>query len=260
MKHALTIAAVLMLTPATGVVAQGHNLWVGSHDVDPGRIAAGTQVLNSAMTRNGESQPGVKETEEIAFVSWDDKHYLRQTVVVERDGQVMTTDTTYYNTETLAPVRHASHAPRWRTLSLSYWGNKVAGTNTPADGEAKDFEVTLDHQVYDPSGFLLLLRSLPLEADYGVKVPIFDHEKLEASSMDVWVNGTEWVKTGADQYEDAFVVSVSYEANDGTAKYWIAKDTRLLLKTESSWAGRSMTGWARFIPANAETDTPEGGR
>jgi len=260
MKHALTIAAVLMLTPATGVVAQGHNLWVGSHDVDPGRIAAGTQVLNSAMTRNGESQPGVKETEEIAFVSWDDKHYLRQTVVVERDGQVMTTDTTYYNTETLAPVRHASHAPRWRTLSLSYWGNKVAGTNTPADGEAKDFEVTLDHQVYDPSGFLLLIRSLPLEADYGVKVPIFDHEKLEASSMDVWVNGTEWVKTGADQYEDAFVVSVSYEANDGTAKYWIAKDTRLLLKTESSWAGRSMTGWARFIPANAETDTPEGGR
>ena len=260
MKHALTIAAALMLTPATGVVAQGHNLWVGSKDVDPGRIAAGTHVLNTAMTQNGESQPGFKQTEEIAFVRRDDQHYLRQTVVVERDGEVMATDTTFYDAATLAPVRHASHSPRWRSLSLSYWGNKVAGTKTPAEGEATDIELTLDNQVYDPSSYLLLIRSLPLEVEYGVKIPIFNHEKLAASSMNVWVDGTEWVKTGEDQYEDAFVVSVSYEASDGTAKYWITKDTRLLLKTESSWGERSMTGWARFIPANAETGAPEGGR
>ena len=260
MKRAVTFAMALTLASAAGLGAQSHSIWVGSEDVDPGRIAVGTQVLNMSMVQNGESRAGFKQTEEIAFVSWGDKHYLRQTVVVERDGQVMVTDTTYYDTETLAPVRHASHAPQWRSLSLSYWGNKVAGTNTNADGEAKDIDLTLDHQVYDPSGYLLLIRSLPLEAEYGVKVPIFNHEKLEANSMSVWVDGTEWVKTGEDQYEDAYVVSVSYEAGDGTAKYWIAKDTRLLLKTESSWGGRSMTGWARFIPANAETDTPEGGR
>ncbi len=120
MKHALTIAAALMLTPAAGVVAQSHNLWVGSKDVDPGRIAAGTHVLNTAVMRNGESQPGFKQTEEIAFVSWDDKHYLRQTVTVERDGEVMATDTTFYNPATLAPVRRAVS-----TISPALWSRSL---------------------------------------------------------------------------------------------------------------------------------------
>lgn len=257
MKRTFAVAAALALVPMAGAVAQSHDLWVGAKAVDASRIWAGTHVITTSVLENGERTPGFTQTEEVAFVSWDDKRYLRQTVVVERDGEVRATDTTFYDAETLAPVRHASYSPEWRTLTLSYWGDKVAGRQTRNGREPEDIEVTLNPKAYDPSSYLLLVRALPLEAGYGARIPIFNHERLENSWMSVWVTGVERTQVGRDEYEDAFLVSVSYEGSDASSKYWITKDSRLLIKSEASWReGQTVTGWARFTPANTETDRP----
>lgn len=259
MKRAVALAAALVLTPAAAALGQGHDLWVGSEDVHPTRIQAGTHVLETSVLENGERTPGYTQIEEVAFVNWNDRDLVRQVVVIERDGQVLVTDTTFYDAQTMAPVRHASHAPDHRDLSLAYWGDKVRGTVSQDGAEPEQIDVTLEQQVYDPSSYLLLVRALPLGEGYGVRIPILNHEKLTNSHMNVWVDGTEWVETGSDESTDAFVVSISYDGIDSRSKYWIAKDSRLLLKSEESWReGQTVTGWARFTASSAETDGGEG--
>jgi len=261
MKRAVALAAALVLAPAAAAVGQGHDLRVGSEDVRPTRIQAGTHVLETSVMENGERKPGYTQIEEIAFVRWDDEDLVRQTVVIARDGQVLVTDTTFYDARTMAPVHHASHAPHHRDLSLAYRGDEVHGTVSRDGAEPEQIDVTLEQRVYDPSSYLLLARALPLGEGYGVRIPILNHEQLTSSYMNVWVDGTEWVTTGSDESEDAFVVSISYDGIDSRSKYWIAKDSRLLLKSEESWReGQTVTGWARFTAAGTETDGGEGTR
>ncbi len=255
MTRSFALAAVLVSFSSVAVVAQSSELWVGTDAVDARRIWPGTSVTTHTMVENGETEPGYVQTEQVAFIVRDGRRLLRQTVAIERNGRTAVTDTTLYDAATLAPVSHVSHAPGRRTLQLHYWGNEVGGTMTPAEGEPEDIRVSLEQGAYDPSSYLLLVRALPLEEGYGVKLPVFSHEAREKHVMHVWVNGIESVQTGEDTWEDAYAVSITYEGSDARSTYWVAKDSRLMLKSEASWReGQVVTGWTKFTAE--ETDQP----
>ncbi len=255
MKRSFVLAVALVAFSSVAVVAQSSRLWVGTDAVDAQRIWPGTSVTTHALVENGETKSGYVETEQIAFVVRDGRHLLRQTVAVEWEGRTAATDTTFYDAATLAPVSHVSHAPGRRTLVLHYWGNEIGGTMTPAEGEPEDIRISLEQQAYDPSSYALLARALPLEEGYGVDVPIFNHEARENQVMHVWVKGIESVQTGEHSWEDAYAVSITYEDSDASATYWVAKDSRLMLKSEASWReGQVIQGWTKFTAE--ETDQP----
>lgn len=255
MKRSFALAAALVTCSSVAVTAQSSRLWVGTDAVDAHRLQPGTSVTVHTRVQNGETEPAYVETEQVGFVVRDGKRLLRQTVAIEREEVTMVTDTTFYDAATLAPVSHVSHAPGYRSLSIHYWGNEVGGTMTPVEGEAEDIRVSLEHQVFDPSSYMLLVRALPLAEGYGVEIPVFNHEAREAQAMHVWVKGIESVQTDENSWEDAYAVSITYEGSDASSTYWIAKDSRIMLKSEASWReGQLIKGWTKFTAA--ETDRP----
>ncbi len=211
MKRSIATAGALLLLSATAGQAQ-QQLSVGSPDVDGRLILAGTYTTQLTVYENGERTPASLQKETIALVTHNGKEQLRQITTMQRNGDVQSTDTTYFDPETLAPTQHRSSNSWSGQVSLNYWGNHVAGTKTTADGTTEDVRLTLDQPLYDVSGVMLVVRALPLQEGYGANIPVLNRRDLSTQLVSVWVHGIESMRSGGEQM---YVVSISRWARTG---------------------------------------------
>ena len=195
---------------------------VGDAAVDGGLLAAGSAARRIVLVRAGQEQEIGTATDVVELVEHEGRPALRRIQTLNSPMLGTQADTLVLLRETLAPLLHRSVNTR-RTMQLDYHGTHVSGAVVPAGGAAQPVDAMLDTPVFDSNAIELILRSLPLAANYAVRVPVYLHEAGGKTVMEARVTGSEAVGG-----TDAWIVEATIAGQK--VHYWIAKQDRTLLR------------------------------
>lgn len=205
---------------------------VGDPAVDGRRISPGTYTLRIVASRDGQEVELGTITEEVRVAAGANGEAVleRAQTVQARFGTL--TDSVAMRHETLAPIRHRSHNPQ-RVMRLDFDGKRITGDITPVSGEPTKIDEEFDIALFDSSPIDLIIRALPLAEGYGARIPTFIHEMGGKVIFQARVLRAEEVEVGDGRKVDAWVVESGRDVGP-TSTYWIAKDTRELLRQVTS--------------------------
>lgn len=147
-------------------------------------------------------------------------------------------DTSLVRRRTLQPVWHHSTQPR-RRMRLEFGPDSVIGAVMPNDSASVPISHVTDAPTFDSAVMDEVVAALPLRRGYAVRLPLYIYERGGLVWFDVRVTGQESV-AGPDAKPTAAWV-VSLDQPNLSFRYWIAKDSRRLLRTETNLSeGRRM--------------------
>lgn len=244
MKGVITTALALAMS---GPLVAQHD---GHETVNTDRLWADTHITESVLISAGKEKPGPRQTEELTFTEWSGRHFIRQIVKTEMDGRETGVDTLFYNRATLEPVRIRSHNVWQGSVALDVSENRVQGTRTSAEGEETAIDATLSRTAYHMASLPLVLRSLELSEDFSTQLPILAADNASIRWVGVSVENVEHVHSADGQEVGAYVVSTVWGEAGGGARYWIAQNSGMVLKSEASWGDTTMKSW----PVSGPTD------
>jgi hypothetical protein len=232
---ALAIAGAAL--PVTTALAQAPagtfpEIRVGDPAVDGRRITPGTYTLRMIASRGDQEVEVGTITEDVRVTAGANGEAVleRAQTVQARFGTL--TDSVAMRLATLAPIRHRSHNPQ-RVMRLDFDGKRITGDITPVEGEATKIDEEFDIALFDSSPIDLIIRALPLEEGYGARIPTFIHEMGGKVVFEARVLRAETVEVSDGRKVDAWVVESGRNVGP-TSTYWIAKDTRELLRQVTS--------------------------
>lgn len=172
---------------------------------DGNEIPVGT--MTDVVTRTGTDQP-----------------LLRRVLTVQR-GSAYLIDSTVTDARTLAPRQHRSVQPQ-RLLQIEFDGRRVRGRVGPVDSPGAAIDTTLASAVFDSGNWDLIVRAMPLAADFAAFFRVYD---LDSGMRDykVRVIGSTPM-LGEQAHIVLFQLSAQREAT-----VWIGDTTRRLLQVET---------------------------
>jgi hypothetical protein len=161
-----------------------------------------------------------------------------------RMGQAVIIDTAWVDPATFVPFRQVSYGPTGRS-ELRFNGARVTGARTQPDSTRVAVDEPLPQAAFSGSLAQLMLRALPLAADFHVTFPVF-RDPGGLSQGTARVAGRENV---AGSGRSAWKVTLALGAQVATV--WIDEQTGVDLRTEAIGPGGSMLVMRRVGPAPA---------
>ncbi len=182
-----------------------------------GTIAAGPQTMPISLTRTMEAQ--------------GDTWVVRDALQLPM-GEA--SDTTTLDKATLVPSkRSVRQGPA--AIDLVFASGKASGTLTMAGGEPKPIAIELGGELFaDGAGSDAVLARLPLAEGYSVTFRNLDLRRQKVALRRLAVVGREQVTVPAGVFEAWKAELTSAEGDPGSQTLWIAKDSRLVLKTQAT--------------------------
>ncbi|HYE71816.1 MAG TPA: hypothetical protein VEF04_00740 [Blastocatellia bacterium] len=133
-------------------------------------------------------------------------------------------------------------------LDLVFKEDKVIGTMT-TNGNTNPVDIDISGPVFsDGAGFDAYISTLPLAVGYTTTLSIFNLQKLKPQNVQLSVTGSERVTVPAGTFEAFKLSSKSLESDLSTTEYWIAKETRKVLKAVLSLPQAGVTITAELMP------------
>lgn len=147
-------------------------------------------------------------------------------------------DTSLVRRRTLQPVWHHSTQPR-RRMRLEFGPDSVTGAVMPNDSASVPVAHVTDVPTFDSAVMDEVVAALPLRRGYAARLPLYIYERGGLVWFDVRVTGDDSVAGPGAKPTAAWVVSLDQPRM--TVRYWIAKESRQLLRTETDLGeGRRM--------------------
>ena len=153
-------------------------------------------------------------------------------VVDNLTGMMAMKDSLYLDRVTVLPVkRMIQQGPA--TVELTFNGNEVTGKivagpqNMPVSAKADS------HLLVDGSGIELPLRTLPLAEGYQASFNQLDIQAGGAKTMSLKVIGSENITVDAGAFDTYKVEIKPVEGDAGSSTLWVAKDSKVVVKTEA---------------------------
>ncbi len=195
----------------------------GDTSLRGGGIRADTLTYTLTGYRDGDEIP-VGTITDIVTRTGTDQPLLRRVLTVRR-GSAYLIDSTVTDALTLAPRQHRSIQPQ-RLMHIDFEGRRVRGRIGPVDSPGAAIDTTLASAVFDSGNWDLVVRAMPLAADFAAIFRVFD---LDAGLRDYRVR-----VIGATPMhgERAHIVLFQLSAQR-EATVWIGDTTRRLLQVET---------------------------
>jgi len=154
-------------------------------------------------------------------------------------GTTQLVDTTVTEARTLAPRVRRSLQQNRRVL-LEFTGARVRGSLAPLDAPPVPIDTTLRVAPFDAGNWELVLRALPLTADFAVRLPVYD---LDGGLREyrVQVTGRTTV-----QGDDAHVVILTLARNRESV-VWVSVATGQVLRIETMLGETTMLRQERVL-------------
>lgn len=143
-------------------------------------------------------------------------------------------DTSLVRRRTLQPVWHHSTQPR-RRMRLEFGPDSVTGLVTPNDSASVPVLHVTEVPTFDSAVMDEVVAALPLRRGYATRLPLYIYERGGLLWFDVQVTGEESVPGPDARATPVWEVSVHQPSL--TVRYWIAKESRQLLRTETDLGG-----------------------
>jgi len=171
-----------------------------------------------------------------------DKILVRTSVDMKRATSAWV-DTTIVKANTFEPLYHSSYNQQ-RDMVLQF-SEEVTGYHLDkASGNRKEITVPVDGPFFDSNFYPQLIRWLPLEEGYSTTMAIFDYNpKSEIGIMAATIKNTEETTLDIDGITTrVFKVTATDDISNNTATstYYIAVDSRKMVKQEIEVGGRKM--------------------
>jgi hypothetical protein len=128
--------------------------------------------------------------------------------------------TTWVDASTLLPLRQEAHLDGDRVITLVYGGGQALGVDLAPGRESHTFNMTVPDSAYTAGEIDLLLRSLPLAADYRTTVPVYFPADKALFPLPIRVAGRETITTRAGRAADCWLVAVDFPGGV-TEQFWI---------------------------------------
>jgi hypothetical protein len=127
------------------------------------------------------------------------------------------------------PYSHLGVTSAYR-ISVAYHGNTVSGERRLVGGEIIPIKAEFESPVFDSHSIEVVIRLLPLAADYAATIPVFHAARGKQMMVTVRVLARETVRT-SDGLADAWRVQTDW---DGVTQcYWVDAEARRLIKQSS---------------------------
>ncbi|MCC6243231.1 MAG: hypothetical protein IT353_10340 [Gemmatimonadaceae bacterium] len=148
----------------------------------------------------------------------------RRVMVVQR-GTSRLTDSTTTDIATMAPVDHYSWQPQ-REITLQFQGARVRGRIGQPNTPGVAFDTTIALAAFDSGNWDLVVRAMPLAADYQAIFPVYDIES-GAHNFGVRVIGQ------TPMYGETAHVVIFQLGGQREITVWVGATTRRLLQVET---------------------------
>ena len=153
-------------------------------------------------------------------------------VVDEMTGMMAMKDSLYLDRATALPVKRIiQQGPA--NVVLDFNGNEVTG-KIVAGPQTMPISAKADSPLLlDGAGIELPLRSLPLAEGYEASFNQLDIQTAGAKAMSLKVVGSENVTVDAGSFDSYKVEIKPIEGDAGSSTLWVAKDSKVVVKTEA---------------------------
>ena len=179
------VQIALVLASSAPVLSSGAQAVAPVSTAPARRIAPGDTSLRGSALRSDTltyTLTGYRDGAEIAVGTITDvmtqstsaTPQLFRVLTVQR-GSARLVDSTTTDVSTLAPRVHASLQPQ-RRLRVTFNGLRVRGNIGPADGPGVAIDTTLGSSVFDSGNWDLIVRAMPLAAEYSAVFRVYDIE------------------------------------------------------------------------------------
>lgn len=229
LRH-LLLAIGLASATADEVRAQGEPPTPPGRRIWPGDTSLRTMGIRSDSLTY--ALTGYRDADEIAVGtitdivtrSGTDRAVIRRVLSVQRGTSVLI-DSTVTDAVTLAPRQHRSIQPQ-RMMTIEFEGKRVRGRIGPVDSPGAAIDTTLSWPVFDSGNWDLVVRSMPLAADFAAVFRVYD---LDGGMRDYRVRV---IGSTPMHGENAHIVLFQLGAQR-EATVWIGDTTRRLLQVET---------------------------
>jgi hypothetical protein len=223
MRRALLLA-ILSISPV-GAIRSQQSLAVGSPLVQPERLARGLERYEIVVVRDGQERVMGTYATKVEVID-------RVLLVTQETqmGQVSIIDSAWTDPVSFVPTRQVSYSPSGKS-ELRFEGNRVIGSRTPPGGALITVDETLPVAPVSGSLVQLMLRTLPLDANFHASFPVYRDPGGQGQSS-VRVVSREKAP-GSDR--SAWKVELSLGAQAATI--WIDDQTGAELRTEAQGPG-----------------------
>lgn len=246
----LRLPVLLLLLAAAPAVAQAPAVVTpGSALLDGTRVASGSHGYVLGILQGGVDQRVGDLTLRTRVVERGGRALLARTETFRLAyGDVLAADTFEVDRATLAAVSLRRLSDDGKT-ALAFADGRIRGT---ADGAVVDLAV--EEPAFYGNSIDLVLGSLPLAVGFAATLPLLDESDGSVRRATVAVAAEETVRTADGGSCRALRVEV--EDEDASSTYWIAPDTRLLVRFRGDGEGELTLLRAERCPM---ADTRSGG-
>jgi len=217
------VTAVEVRAQTEAPASPGRRIWPGDTSLRAAGIRADTVTYALTGYRDAEEIP-VGTITDIVTRTGTDHPVIRRVLSVQR-GTALLIDSTVTDAATLAPRHHRSIQPQ-RMLQIDFEGKRVRGRIGPADSPGAAIDTTLSWPVFDSGNWDLVVRAMPLAADFAAVFRVFD---LDGGMRDYRVR----VIGSTPMYGEITHIVLFHLGAQREATVWIGDTTKRLLQVET---------------------------
>ena len=201
----------------------GRRIWPGDTSLRATGIRADTVTYALTGYRDADEIP-IGTITDIVTRTGTDHPVIRRVLSVQRGASTLI-DSTVTDAATLAPRQHRSIQPQ-RMLTIDFEGKRVRGRIGPVDSPGAALDTTLAWPVFDSGNWDLVVRSMPLAADFAAVFRVYD---LDGGMRDYRIRV---IGSTPMLGENAHIILFQL-GGQREATVWIGDTTRRLLQVET---------------------------
>ncbi len=137
--------------------------------------------------------------------------------------------TTWVDASTLLPVRQEAHLDGNRVVTLVYGGGQAVGADIAPGRSPHTFNMAVPDSAYTAGSIDLLLRALPLAAEYRTTVPVYFPADQALFPLPIRVVGRETIVTRAGRAADCWLVAADFPGGV-TEQFWIETQDHTMVR------------------------------
>jgi hypothetical protein len=178
------------------------------------------------MIENGNEAMVGATTEIVKIVLLNDREAIERTQTLNSDVLGNRKSITLVDKSSFRPISFTDYSGDIQTLRATYDDNEVTIT-----GSNKEEKVKLVNNCFDTFSVEVILRTLPLEPGYSLKINCFNATLGKEVAVNIRVLGSEQVLRYPDEYTDAWKVETYF--GETLQYYWIDTLHKELLQQSS---------------------------
>ena len=137
--------------------------------------------------------------------------------------------TTWVDALTLLPIRQEAQMGAGRVVTLVYGSGQALGVDMTPGQPTHGFNTTVPDSAYTAGAIDLLLRALPLAADYRTAVPVYFPADQAMFNIAVRVVGRETLKTRGGRAADCWLVAADFPGGV-TEQFWVDAQDHTMIR------------------------------